>query len=96
MRLDLGDERASSSSLSVSQVNKSKRKQPGQCLADARDGLSLALSISKSQATVARVKRCAHLVPDCPVSAFVDWYGLEQMGTGEMILSVETCAREAL
>lgn len=46
--LDLGDD----SSLAVSQVNKSKRKQPSQCLANARDGLSLALSISKDQAVV--------------------------------------------
>lgn len=50
--LDLGDEPASSSSLAVSQVNKSKRKQSGQCLANARDGLSLALNLSKGQATV--------------------------------------------
>lgn len=75
MLLDLGDEWASSSSLVVFQVNKSKRKQPGQCLADARDGLSLALSISKGHATVERGSRD---VPTwCQTALFLPlWIGM--------------------
>lgn len=100
---DLGDVQASSSSLAMSQVNKSKRKQPRQYLTNARDWLSLSLSISGGQATLepASLTRrdvttflftlVSHLVPDCPISTFVDWCGLKQKGAGEMIPSVKNC-----